>query len=100
MRVVVPVHVGPGAASLPARLCAIDPTSGLEVFVPSHVQSSDGQAALEGRLPALAAGCPLGIEVPAGRFERVTRLGVTLLADTAQSCPTAEGPASGSDRPA
>jgi hypothetical protein len=77
VRVEVPVHLGPGAAPLAARLCAVDPGSGLELSVPSRIESAGSVAALEGDLPSLAAGLDLAVEVPAGRFARVTALGLT-----------------------
>lgn len=75
VRVEVPVHVGPGAAPLAARLCAVDAGSGLEVSVPSRIEAAGTGAALEAELPPLAAGLDLAVEVPAGRFERVNALG-------------------------
>lgn len=84
VRVELPVHVGPGAAPLAARLCAVDRTSGLEVSAPSRIEAAGSVAAIEAELPLLAAGLDLAVEVPAGRFARVNDLGVT-----AEPAPTA-----------
>ncbi|SES43162.1 Glycosyltransferase involved in cell wall bisynthesis [Pedococcus cremeus] len=77
VRVELPVHVGPGAAPLGARLCAVDQASGLEVSAPSRIEAAGSVAAIEAELPLLAAGLDLAVEVPAGRFARVNDLGVS-----------------------
>ena len=84
VRVEVPVHVGPGAAPLPVRLCAVDAGSGLEVSVPSRIEASDSAAAVEAEFPPWASGLDLAVEVPAGRFERVSALGASIAPATSQ----------------
>lgn len=81
-----PVHVGPGAAPLAARLHAVGPGGDAEVCVRGAVGDFAGQASVQGHFPGFTPDWDLAVSVSAERVvAETTWLGSTLRRAGAES---------------